>query len=56
MSEKLLAMSIAEFKSFVKNYGFTGITKENWHYQADTLPDGHKTLIDVIKAVGNWRG
>lgn len=56
MNEKYLTMSIAEFKTFVKNYGFTGIKKENWHYQAAQLPDGYKSIIDVIKAVGNWKG
>ena len=56
MNEKLLTMSIAEFKQFVKNYGFTGISKENWHYQAAALPDGFQNIKDVIKAVGNWKG
>ena len=56
MNEKLLTMSISEFKQFVKNYGFTGISKENWHYQAAKLPDGYKNIKDVIRAVGNWKG
>jgi D-alanyl-D-alanine dipeptidase len=56
INEKYLTMKLTEFREFIKDYGFTGIRKENWHYQAIKLPDGYKNLIEVIKALGNWRG
>jgi len=56
INEKYLTMKLTEFREFVQKYGFTGIRKENWHYQAIKLPDGYKNIIEVIKSVGNWKG